>query len=49
MSDTLTRTDYERLTSFMRRYNLQSAGFTLAQARRLVFLRWLYDIGRLIP
>lgn len=39
--------EYRRLTLFKWHYSLESAGFTRQQARRVVFMRWLYVHGRM--
>lgn len=44
----LTEQERARLTYFQWRYVLQADGFTVAQARRLCFQRWLYFTGRLL-
>ena len=38
----LTSQDVWRLTLYKWRYSLESHGFSTEQARRLLFLRWLY-------
>jgi hypothetical protein len=45
MNDTLTERDIDRLTNYKWRYSLETAGFTTAQANRLLFARWLYRHG----
>ena len=39
---TLSEQDVWRLTLYKWRYSLESHGFSTEQARRLLFLRWLY-------
>lgn len=46
-SDVLSMREVEQLRRWRRRYVLESEGWTPDQARRLVFLAWLYQTGRL--
>ena len=41
----LSERERARLLEYARRYNLESAGFAPAEARRLLFLDWLHRQG----
>lgn len=48
-SPTLTAQDVRRLTLFKWRYSLESAGFTTWEIEQLLFWKWAYRSGRLVP
>jgi hypothetical protein len=45
----LTEDERWRLTLYKWRYSLESQGFTPAQARQLLFVKWLYNRRLALP